>query len=195
MLIFGHKGPEWPWGLFWVLKKALKWVNPLKKVLKRVNPLFWVLKKVLKKVTVLKWALKKVLFWVVSSKKCSKKCLLLKRLRLLKKGLNRVGPSKKMLKRVGVDLPVIGGLSHVYRRIQLVFKGCAGACQDHLVSLDNEFTDVTLALEDGQLVEAHKVILAGCSTPNLIIWVSNIKLFTLHARITYQASLTKARQL
>ena len=104
-----------------------------------------------------------------------------------------------MLKRVGVDLPVIGGLSHVYRRIQLVFKGCAGACQDHLVSLDNEFTDVTLALdsklEDGQLVEAHKVILAGCSTPNLIIWVSKIKLFTLHARITYQASLTKARQL
>ena len=100
-----------------------------------------------------------------------------------------------MLKRVGVDLPVIGGLSHVYRRIQLVFKGCAGACQDHLVSLDNEFTDVTLALEDGQLVEAHKVILAGCSTPNLIIWVSNIKLFTLHARITYQVSLTKARQL
>ena len=69
-----------------------------------------------------------------------------------------------MLKRVGVDLPVIGGLSHVYRRIQLVFKGCAGACQDHLVSLDNEFTDVTLALEDGQLVEAHKVILAGCTS-------------------------------
>ena len=88
-----------------------------------------------------------------------------------------------MLKRVGVDLPVIGGLSHVYRRIQLVFKGCAGACQDHLVSLDNEFTDVTLALEDGQLVEAHKVILTGCSAPNLIIWVSNIKLFTFHARV------------
>ena len=73
-------------------------------------------------------------------------------------------------------------------------NGWVGACQDHLVSLENEFP-VTLASEDGQLVEAHKVILAGCSTPNLIIWVSNIKLFTLHARITYQASLTKARQL
>ena len=51
------------------------------------------------------------------------------------------------------------------------------------MSLDNEFTDVTLALEDGQLVEAHKVILTGCSAPNLIIWVSNIKLFTFHARV------------
>ena len=93
-----HKGTEWPWGLFWALKKALNWINPLKKVLKRVNPLFWALKKVLKKVTVLKRALKKVLFWVISSKKCSKKCGLLKRVRLLKKGLNKVGPSKKSSK-------------------------------------------------------------------------------------------------
>ena len=37
---------------------------------------------------------------------------------------------------------------------------------------DNKFNDVTLASEDGQLVEAHKVILAGCSpqtnTPTLL---------------------------
>ena len=37
---------------------------------------------------------------------------------------------------------------------------------------DNKFNDVTLAWEDGQLVEAHKVILAGCSpqtnTPTLL---------------------------
>ena len=41
-------------------------------------------------------------------------------------------------------------------------NGWVGACQDHLVSLESEFTDVTLASEDGQLVEAHKVILACC---------------------------------
>ena len=28
---------------------------------------------------------------------------------------------------------------------------------------DNKFTDVTLACEDGQQIEAHKVILAACS--------------------------------
>ena len=37
---------------------------------------------------------------------------------------------------------------------------------------DNKFNDVTLASEDDQLVEAHKVILAGCSpetnTPTLL---------------------------
>ena len=37
---------------------------------------------------------------------------------------------------------------------------------------DNKFKDVTLASEDCQLVEAHKVILAGCSpetnTPTLL---------------------------
>ena len=46
-------------------------------------------------------------------------------------------------------------------------NGWVGACQDHLVSLDNEFTDVTLASEDGQLVEAHKVILACCSPKSI----------------------------
>ena len=30
-----------------------------------------------------------------------------------------------------------------------------------------EFTDVTLAWEDGQWVEAHKIILAGCSPKNM----------------------------
>ena len=49
------------------------------------------------------------------------------------------------------DLPVIGDLSHVHQRMrvfvsfQKVLEGWAGACQDHLVSLDSEFTDVTLA--------------------------------------------------
>ena len=37
---------------------------------------------------------------------------------------------------------------------------------------DNKFSDATMAWEDGQLVEAHKVILAGCSpqtnTPTLL---------------------------
>ena len=36
-----------------------------------------------------------------------------------------------------------------------------------LVNLGNEFTDVTLASEDGQLVEAHKVILACCSPKSI----------------------------
>ena len=67
------------------------------------------------------------------------------------------------------DLPVISDFSHVYQRMRVfvsfakVFKGWTGASQDHLVSLGNEFTDVTLASEDGQLVEAHKVILISCS--------------------------------
>ena len=91
-------GPEWPWGLFWALKKALKWVNPLKKVLKRVNPLFWVLKKVLKKVTVLKWALKKVLFWVISSKKCSKSVCYSKEYDCSKKGSIELAPQKNAQK-------------------------------------------------------------------------------------------------
>ena len=53
------------------------------------------------------------------------------------------------------DLPVIvvviGDPSHVYQRMwvfisfQKVLEGWAGACQDHFVSLDNEFTEVTLA--------------------------------------------------
>ena len=68
--------------------------------------------------------------------------------------------------------------SHVYQRMWVfvsfakVFKGLTWASQDHLVSrLGNEFTDVTLAWEDGQLVEALKVILISCSpqtsTPTL----------------------------
>ena len=36
-----------------------------------------------------------------------------------------------------------------------------------LVNLGNEFTDVSLASEDGQLVEAHKVILACCSPKSI----------------------------
>ena len=33
---------------------------------------------------------------------------------------------------------------------------------------DKEFTDVTLACEDGQLGEAHKMILAGSSSQTII---------------------------
>ena len=80
-MVLIHKGCVGPWALFWALKKALKRVNPLKKTLLRANPLFWVLKKVFKKVSLIKRALKKVLFWVINSKKCSKKSGLLKKVK------------------------------------------------------------------------------------------------------------------
>ena len=75
------------------------------------------------------------------------------------------------------DLLIISDFSHVYQGMRVfvsfpkVLNGWTGASQDHLVSLANEFTDVTLAWEDGQLVEALKVILISCSpqtsTPTL----------------------------
>ena len=74
-LAIRHKGCDVAWALFWVLKKALKRVKPLKKGLLRVNLLFWALRKVLKRVDLLKI----VLNWEV----------------LLKRGLNWVGYSKK----------------------------------------------------------------------------------------------------
>ena len=51
---------------------------------------------------------------------------------------------------------------------------------------DNDFADVTLACEDGQLVEAHKVIFAGqdryhhINTTNINIDDININEFTFH---------------
>ena len=51
---------------------------------------------------------------------------------------------------------------------------------------DNDFTNVTLACEDGQLVEAHKVIFAGqdryhhINTTNINIDDININEFTFH---------------
>ena len=93
----------------------------------------------------------------------------------LKKGLIWVEPPKKMLKKVGstknstslmgqhlCDLLIISNFSHVYQGMRVfvsfpkVLIGWTGASQDYLVSLGNEFTDVTLVWEDGQLVEAHK---------------------------------------
>ena len=75
------------------------------------------------------------------------------------------------------DLLIISDFSHVYQGMRVfvsfpkVLIGWTGASQDYLVSLGNEFTDVTLAWEDGQLVEALKVILISCSpqtsTPTL----------------------------
>ena len=67
------------------------------------------------------------------------------------------------------DLLIISDFSHVYQGMRVfvsfpkVLIGWTGASQDYLVSLGNEFTDVTLVWEDGQLVDAHKVILISCS--------------------------------
>ena len=63
---------------------------------------------------------------------------------------------------------------------------------------DNKFTDVTLACEDGQQIEAHKVILAACSPffenllnknakkhHSLLIYMKGMKFEDLHAIIDF----------
>ena len=141
------------------------------------------LKNRLKRVDLLKIVLKKALIRVGRSKECSREGVAQKS---AQKSAHRSGSLKKGLKKVVTQKSAQNVLKQV---------GQSKKCSKEGVTFKNANDLYNFYSAHPSHKVIHKVILAGCSTPNLITWVSNIKLFTLHARITYQASLTKARQL